>query len=109
MFSIMLILSLITTILYYFNITGESFNNILKIFSFIITFILTGIYIGKNSTKKGWFEGIKISLITILIFLILSLVFKHSFNIWQIIYYLILSITITLGSIIGINFRKEKK
>lgn len=109
MFSIILILNLITTVLYYFNITSESVNNILEIISFIITFILTGIYIGKNSTKKGWLEGGKISLITILIFLVITLIFKHNFNMWQVLYYLIMSITVVLGSMIGINFRKEKK
>lgn len=109
MFSSIIIFNLITTILYYFNITSESVNNILKIIFFIITFILTGVITGKNASKKGWFEGLKISGITVPLFLILSLIFKHSFNLWQIVYYIIISLLIVLGSMIGINFKKAKK
>lgn len=109
MFASIIILNLITTILYYFNITNEVVNNILKIISFVITFILSGIYIGKNSMKKGWFEGLKIALITIFIFLIISLICKYNFNIWQVIYYIIMSFTVVLGSMIGISIKKIKK
>ena len=37
-FILIIILSLITTILYYFNITSTSANNVLRIISFIIIF-----------------------------------------------------------------------
>ncbi len=107
-FIILLILTLISTILYYFNIIGNSTNDTLKIINFIIIFIFAGFYIGKNSNKKGWLEGLKISGINILIFVLLSLIFKYDFNIMQFLYYLIISIIIVLGSIIGINFKKKK-
>lgn len=64
-FILILIFTLIYTILYYFNITSTSFNNALKIISFILIFVLTGIRIGRLSNKKGWLEGLKIALITI--------------------------------------------
>lgn len=108
-FIFIIALNLITTILYYFNITNSFVNNLLEIISFVITFIFTGIYIGKNSNKKGWLEGLKISGILIIIFLLISLIFKYNFNIKQILYYLIMSVTVILGSMIGINFRKQKK
>lgn len=107
-FIVLLVLTLTSTILYYFDIIGSSAINTIKIINFIIIFIFAGIYIGKNSIKKGWLEGLKISLINILIFLILSLLFKYDFNIMQFVYYLISSITIMLGSMIGINFKKKK-
>ena len=108
-FSLLIILNLISTILYYFNITSSSFNNILKIIIYIITFLVSGIYIGRNSNKKGWFEGLKVSIIFILIFVILSLITRYDFNIKQIIYYLISIVTIVFGSMIGINFKKRNK
>ena len=52
-FILILIFTLIYTILYYFNITSNSFNNALKIISFILIFVLTGIRIGRLSNKKG--------------------------------------------------------
>lgn len=108
-FSILLILNLISTILYYFNITSTSFNNTLKTIIFIISFLISGIYIGKNSNKKGWLEGIKISGILILFFMLISLITRYNFNIMQFIYY-IMCISITaFGSIIGINFKKRNK
>ncbi|MBP3635183.1 MAG: TIGR04086 family membrane protein [Bacilli bacterium] len=107
-FIILITLTLITTILYYFDLTSSNANNIFKIISFVIIFVSTGIYIGKNSNKKGWFEGLKISGINILLFLIIALLFKYDFNIKQFIYYLISSFTVVLGSMIGINFRKKK-
>ena len=48
-------------------------------------FVLTGIRIGRLSNKKGWLEGLKIALITIVIFLGLSLLFKYKINIKEII------------------------
>lgn len=108
-FCFLLISNVIITILYYFNITSTSFNNILKITIFILSFISTGINIGRKANKKGWLEGLKIAGILIAFFLIASLILKHDFNIKQIIYYIICAITVVLGSMIGINFKKNKK
>lgn len=107
-FILILIFTIIYTILYYFNITNSNINNILKIISFILVFILTGIHIGRLSSKKGYLEGLKISLISILVFFLLSLIFKNDMSISQIVYYLIIIVTTTLSSMIGINFKKKK-
>ena len=97
-FILILIFTLIYTILYYFNITSNSFNNALKIISFILIFVLTGIRIGRLSNKKGWLEGLKMAFITIVIFLGLSLLFKYKINVKEIIYYLITIVTLVLSS-----------
>ena len=107
-FTILIISTLILTILYYFNIISSNINNILKIIIFIITFLLSGIYIGKRANKKYYFEGLKISVINIILFLLLSLLFKYKFNISQILYYLLIIFICTLGSIIVGNFKKSK-
>ena len=106
---ILISLTLITTILYYFNILSNGINNTFKIIIFITTFLLSGIYISKHSNKKFYLEGIKIAFINIGLFVILNFIFKNGFNLKQIIYYLILIIITTLGSIIGGANKKNKK
>lgn len=108
-FTLIFIFTLIYTILYYFNITSTSFNNILKIISFVIIFFLTGIRIGRLSSKKGWLEGLKIACITIVILIVLSILFRYDINIKEIIYYFIILITLVVSSMIGINFKKIKR
>ena len=49
------------------------------------------------------------SFITIVIFLGLSILFKYKINVKEIIYYLITMVTLVLSSMIGINFKKQKK
>lgn len=107
--ALIIIFSLIYTILYYFDITSSSVNNVLKIISFILVFSMSGIYIGKRSNKKGYLEGLKISLVTITLFISISLLFKYKINIYQIVYYLIILIVTTLSSMIGINFKKRER
>ena len=51
-FIVLLSLLLINTCLYYFNIISDNTNNIFEIFIFIITFILTGIYISRRCNNK---------------------------------------------------------
>ena len=107
-FIILVIPTFVITILYYFNIISNNTNNILKILIFLITFFASGIYIGKFSNKKYYLEGIKLSLINIILFLILSLIFKYDFNFKQILYYLIILIITTIGSITMGNKKKNK-
>ena len=101
-------LNLISTCFYYFNILSSNANSIIKIIIFIITFLFTGIYIGRKSNKKYYFEGLKISSINIIIFILLSLIFKYKYNIYTFIYYLIIILITVLGSIIGGNIKKNK-
>lgn len=100
-------LTLIATILYYFNITSDKLNSIIKIVIFVIVFILSGINISKRSNKKYYLEGLKISGINILLFTIISIIFKSGFNLKQIIYYLLIILITTFGSIIGGLKRKK--
>lgn len=106
----MLVLTFIITILSYFNIINDKFVSILKIIIPIVSLFIGGFFIGKNSDKKGWLEGLKLSLI----FLILLLIFEYlalnkSFELKNILYYLIISISSIFGSMIGINKRKNNQ
>lgn len=104
----MLVFSIITSILYYFNITSSSLNNYLKLFSIAISIFIGGIYIGTKADNKGWLEGIKIGLIVIfLVFVISYLAFDNSIDVKDFIYYSILLVSSILGSMIGINKKKS--
>ena len=72
----------------------------------IISFIIGGYFIGNKSTKKGYIKGIKFSLILIIFMIIISIIF-NTFKYKSIIYYLVLIISSTIGSMIGIN-KKNK-
>lgn len=103
-----IIANIIITVLYYFNLIGNNVNNYLKLFIIAFSMLTGGIYIGTKSNKNGWLEGLKIgSVIVILFFLISYLGFDQKLEIKNIIYYLILLISSTLGSMLGINKRKR--
>ena len=102
-----LIFGLLITILNYFNIINSNTINYLKLISIIISFIIGGIDIGRKGTNKGYLEGLKIAAISIVILLLLNILgFNKGISIDTIIYYLIITISTVLGSIIGINKKR---
>jgi len=98
------LLSFIVGTLNYFNIINTKLVSIFEIISIIMSMIIGGIYIGKNSNQKGFLEGIKIGLITIIIlFLFGYLGLEQKINISLLFFYIIILISSILGSILGIN------
>lgn len=91
---------------YYLDIFNNNIMKYLKIIIVLISSIISGFYIGYNSLNKGYLNGIKFSLIIILIFFISNL-FIDKFKFITLIYYLIIVITIIIGSMIGINKKKN--
>lgn len=105
---ISILLSLLAiTLLYYFNIIGQNTNKVLKIIAILVNIFISSFILGKNTIKKGYLEGIKLALIIIPIFIITSLLTSSKIEIRAILYYIIILITSILGSMIGINKRKE--
>ena len=105
--SIIIIATFLITILNYFNILGSKIIAITKIIIILISMFIGGIEIGKSSKQKGWLEGIKLGGIIIVILALFNyLGLQKKFEATQIIYYLILIISTTLGSMIGINRKK---
>ena len=98
---IILISTILLTIIDYFSLFNTS---ILKLIIPILSIFISSFIIGKKTTKLGYLAGIKFGGIIIAIFLILVLLFD-SFNLKSLIYYLILLLTSTLGSMIG-NIKK---
>lgn len=105
LFGLLLLSSLIINLLYYFDIISNNTVKYIKMILSVISFFIGGIYLGKKSTNKGYINGLKLSGITITIFLILSIIFNN-LTLSRILFYLITIISITFGSMIGIN-KKE--
>lgn len=106
--SSILILTFLITIFNYFDIMSDKATSIFKIIIPVISLFIGGFYIGKNSFKKGFLEGLKLGLIFSVILIIFNyLGLDNSFKLKYILYYLILLISSTLGSMIGINIKKN--
>ena len=105
--SILLILLLITTLLSYINIINNKTLSIILLIIPILSTFISNLYIGKNSIKKGYIEGIKNGVIFIFILLLLNISLYRVFTLKLIIYYLIFIISAILGSMIGINIKRK--
>ena len=106
-FSIIFISYILITLFSYFNIFNTTIINVLKLFTIVISIFIGSFIIGKKSLKKGYLEGLKYSLIFVLLILIINIIFIRYFNIKLIIYYLIIIISSILGSMFGINYKKN--
>lgn len=104
---ICLIGTLITTILYYFNITSDKFNTILLYLVSIISMFVGTFIIGKRTSKKAIIAGSIYYIIFLTIMILLSLlVFKTSFKLSNLIYFIIIYAFSIIGSIIGKNSKE---
>lgn len=91
------------TILNYFNFINSGLLSIFQIIIIVISFIVGGFIIGKNSNENGWLEGFKIGIINIIILTIINLIFIKTFSFKVLIYDFILITCTTLGGMIGIT------
>lgn len=104
--SLLLSLILLTT-LYYFNLISPTTYKVLKITIFLINIFISAYILGKKAKTKGYLEGIKLSSIIIPLLFILTVLTNSPLKLRIIIYYLIIIFTALLGSMIGINRKKE--
>lgn len=104
-------LTFISTLFNYINLFGNTFINVLKVIIPVISLFVGGFVIGKRTGKKGWLEGIKLSLIFLVFLTIFNyLALDFSMSLKTIIYYIILVVATTFGSMIGVNkFKPEEK
>ena len=103
-----IILGFILTILYYFDVINNNIYNIIKMIIVLLSLFINAYLLGKSSTKYGLVEGLKLGGIILIIMFILKITTNSSFDIRTIIYSIILLLTSSIGSIIGIN-KKENK
>lgn len=109
--SFILGLTFIFTLLNYVGLFNNTTINIIKIIIPIISMFVGGFVIGKRTGKQGWLEGLKLSLIFLVILTLFNyLGLKSSISLKVIIYYLMLMISTIFGSIIGVNkYKPENK
>ena len=99
--------TLISSILYYFNLTSDKINTILLYLISISALFSGSLLLGKNLNQKGIITGALYFLFWFIIMFLVSLIIKENFNISRLIYYFILLIFSILGGIIGKNTKKE--
>ncbi len=69
---------------------------------------MTGLVHGKKTTKKGYFEGLKIGVLSILILYIINFIFYNpNYNLKLLTYYSIIALFNVLGGMIGKAQKKE--
>lgn len=104
----LLVMTIITTILNYFNILNSDLLKIISVILMGLSLLIGGYLTGNKANKKGYFEGIKFGLIMIIIILILNLlIFKNEFKLINILYYLGLLLLSTIGAMVGISRKKS--
>lgn len=103
-----LLVTLILTTFYYYDLISTDTYKFLKIGTLVITLLLNSIVIGKNSIKNGYLDGIKLG-IMLIIFCTLVSIMNKSISIKLILYNVIILLTSTFGSIIGINTKRIEK
>lgn len=105
-------LLILTFFITLFNYIGIFSLSIVHAFSYItpfISFFIGGVILGKNSINKGWLEGLKLGLIAIAILFIFNfLAFSGGYSLANLILYSIVLLGCVLGSMIGINMKKEQ-
>lgn len=98
-------LSLILTLLNYFNLLNHTVLTICKMIIPLLSIGIGGFISGKKMVKNGWISGLINGLIITLFIFILSLIIKD-FEFKNLIFFIIIIITSTFGSMLGINAKK---
>ena len=104
LFGIIIILSIILSIINYF--ANVSLNTI-KLIIPILSMLISSIILGKNVKSKAYLEGLKFSIVYLIIITSIKRILSTPFNYKAIIMYLVLIFTSIIGSMIGINSKKE--
>lgn len=103
-----LIITLLATILNYFNIIASGGMGVFKMFIPIVSILVGGFYLGSKAKNKGWLEGVKLSIFFLILLTLCHLVWmKDTFGFKNVLYYLILMISSMVGSMLGINLKKK--
>lgn len=105
---IMLIGTLITSVLYYFNVTSSKLNTILLYLISIISIFVGAVSLAKKNNHKGIVTGLIYFTCFFVVMVFISLAFfKINLGLKSIIYYLILMVFSLLGGILGKNLNEE--
>lgn len=104
-----IILTFLITTLNYFNLFSSGLVSVFKIIIPIVSLFIGGFRIGKKSTKKGWLEGLKLSLIFTIILILFNLLgLGNKMEFKNILYYMIIIASCMFGGMLGINKTEAK-
>lgn len=103
---LMLILSMIVTLLSYFNIFNLKVLSIFKLIIPLISLFIGSFRLGKITKSKGYLEGIKIGLIFILFIFLINILLLKNLSLKILIYYVIILVTSIIASMLGITKNK---
>lgn len=105
-----LVLTVLITVLNYFDLLGLKTYNALKVLVPSISLFIGALVLGNKTEKKGYLGGLKFGAIFIFFLLLFKVIFYNdTFKISIIVYYLILLLSSMLGAMIGINTKKKEK
>jgi len=100
LFTLALILALFNSL----NLLYSKATDIIIMIGMVLTLFIIGFSYGKKAEKKGYLEGLKIGGCLIFLMIIINLIFYQTgFSFERIIYYSVLILSSTLGSMMGIN------
>ena len=100
----MMVFAFLLGVLQNFNLFYGKVSEIFMFIYMAILFFIIGFLVGKKATRKGYLEGIKIGLSLIFILIVINVLFYQTgFSLERTIYYFILILSSTLGSMIGIS------
>lgn len=97
---ILFILPLILGIL---NLLGIQTSKVIILIIMAIGTFISGFYLGRNSLKKGYLQGALLGIILSLLLFLISLLFKNTYTISSLIYYIIIIISSMIGASLGIQ------
>lgn len=103
----LLIIFLLALLSYFTNISMKVINSFIFILM-LTTLFITGLKVGKAKENKGLLRGLLASFIIVFIFYIISgFIDTFKIDMSKLIYYLTLILACTLGSVIGVNKKKN--
>ena len=106
---VVFVIAIITALIHLTGFNSDFLNKLSIILTALSFFIIT-CSASKKTKEKGFILGLKLALLFIFLLIIINLIiFKSSFNIDRIIYYLILLMSGILGGAFGKNIKNKKK
>lgn len=105
-----LVFTFLISTLHYFDLLKMGTVSILKLLTLLISFFAGGFILSISATKKGWLEGLKFAIMMgIFLFLFQLLGVEKSFQMKDIVFYVLIFIASMFGGMVGIHVDTKKR
>lgn len=71
-----------------------------------ILMFVEGLVMGKKTSKKGYLEGLKLGGFVVVSLFLLNIIFTRHFDLYVVLYYVVMMVSSVIGSMIGINLHR---